>query len=236
MKRLIFSITILFSYQAFGQIGVEDFDSNINPGVEIRTIPQKKKELIGTTFLFENWTVGDIYLSSGTVLKDIPLKYDILGQDLLILKNEVLMGIKLNFVERFNLLTVEGNYLDFIVTKEWTINGKPGTGVYQKLTNDGKYGLVKVTRVKFIKANYYVALDAGQKDDEYIKVVDLYFVDKSTKDLFKVPRSKKKIIQYFGIDEINELIKKERLDFKSEDGLVEIVDFVNSFKPDSKGN
>ena len=227
MKKFVYLIIFIFSHQAFAQIGTEEFDSNINPGVEIRQIPQRKKELLGSTFLFENWTVGDVYLNSGTVLRDIPLKYDILGQDLLILQNDRLLGVKLNFVDEFNLLSSTGEELDFLVTKDWTINGEPGTGVYQRLTTNGKFGLIKITKVQFIKANYYVALDAGQKDDEYVKVEDLYFVNNSTKDLFKVPRSKKKIIGYFGNEEIHQFIKTNRLDFRTEEGLIKLIEFVN---------
>jgi hypothetical protein len=228
MTRFLLITILLISTQAVAQIGVEEFDSNINPGVGIRTIPQRQKELIGSTFLFENWTVGDVHLKTGSVLKGIPIKYDILGQDLLILREDNLLGVKLNFVDKFNLLTADGENIYFVVNKDWTIEGERGTGVYQILVNDGNFGLVKITKVLFVKANYYVALDAGQKDDEYVQSSDLYFLDYATKDLQKAPKSKKKIIDYFGIEEIKEFIKSERIDFKSEDGLKQIIQFANS--------
>ena len=228
MKNLSFILIFFCSYQSYAQIGVEEFDSNINPGVEIRTIPARKKELLGSTFLYENWTVGDIYLNSGTVLNDMPLKYDILGQDLLILNKGSLFGIKLNFVEKFNLLTSEGDYLDFVVNKEWTIDGSPGSGVYQLIVQDGDYGLIKITKVKFVKANYYVALDAGQKDDEYVQSSDFYFLNFATKVLTKVPRGKKKLIEYFDSEDLKLFIKSNRIDIKSVEGLTKIVQYVNS--------
>lgn len=228
MKKVLLLILVFCSEMAFAQITVSDFDSNFGPGAEIQAISRGKTKLIGSTFLYDFWSVGNIYTFAGAKLQDVPLKYDILGQELLLLKKESLYGVKLNFVTSFNLLNTNGEYLDFIVTKEWTIDGTPGTGVYQKLTEIGDFGLVKVTRVYLVKANYYVALDAGQKDDTYNKIEELYFINSRTKALVKVPRSKKKLIQYFNNENITSFIKNSKLDFKSEEGLIKLVEIANS--------
>ena len=230
MKKAAFLVLMFCFEEAVSQVGVVDHqvESNTYVGAEIREIPQRKKQLLGSTFLYDNWTVGNIYMKAGGSVNDIPIKYDILGQELLLTRNKSLLGVKLNFVDSFNLLTSEGEYVEFVVNKEWTIDGVPGSGVYQKLTDIGNVGLVKVTKVYFVKANYYVALDAGQKDDKFDKKEYLYFLNNSSKALVKVPRGKKKLMQYFGNDEISAFIKSSKLDFKTEDGLTILVEHANS--------
>jgi hypothetical protein len=230
MKKAMFLILILCFGEAVAQVGVVDsqVQTQTYVGEEIREIPGRKKQLIGSTYLYDNWTVGNVKLISGGHVQDIPMKYDILHQELVMMRNTTLLSVKLNFVKDFSLLTTDGTYLEFIVTTEWTLDGVPGSGVYQKLSEIGNFGLVKVTRVYFVKANYYVALDAGQKDDKYDKREDLYFINNSTKVLFKVPRSKKKIMQYFNNQEITTFLKSSKLDFKTEVGLVQLIDLANS--------
>lgn len=200
-------------------------------GPEVYELPPGKKELQGDIFLFENWTVGNINLKSGKTISNIPIKYNILNQELVMMKDGRLMGVKLNFVNSFNLLSNEWNYIEFFVNNDWTIDLEPRNGIYQKLSEIDEYGLIKVTKVVYVEkaqSQHYASIDTGQKDGKYEKKEFLYFLNTSTKNLDKVPRSKKKLIEYFGREDISSFIKTYNIDFKSEVGLINLVDHINS--------
>ena len=76
-------------------------------------------------------------------------------------------------------------------------------------------------------------MDAGEKDDRYEKKEELYFLNLSARSLAKVPRGRKKIIQYFQDERLEGFLATNKLDIKSEEGLITLIDFVNNKTPNN---
>lgn len=233
MKKIVLLLMMFCFEEAVAQLGVIDSQVKVNTyaGADIQSIPMRKPSLLGSTFMVDEWSIGNIVMKAGGTINNMPMKYDILHQELLLLKNKSLLGVKLNFVKSFDFINSSGFYSEFFVNSTWTLDGLSTSGVYQNLTETGNYGLLKVTKIILIKANYYVALDAGGKDDKYEKKAELYILNNTTQDLTKIPRGKKKLFQYFGNENIEKFVKENRIDIKSEHGLIRIIDFANSENP-----
>lgn len=229
-KAFTVTFLLLITYvSSFSQVGVINNQVQVKSyvGAAAYQIPVRKPGLVGTTFLDDDWLIGNVYLKKGGAIKNTPIKYDILNQQVLFKEGERTMFIKLNYADSFNILNPDGTYLDFIVNKSWTSEQKDASGVYQKLTGFDRYGLVRKYRIILIKANYNVALSAGEKDDRYETKEELYILNNTNGELIEIPRSKKKLIQYFNDIKVETYIKKNKVRLTEINDLIDLVEYVN---------
>ncbi len=221
---------LLSSVNSYSQVGIVESQVKANSyvGAEVYQIPVRKGSLVGTPYLEDNWLIGNVFLKKGGSITNTPIKYDIQNQQVLFRETERVMLVKLNYVDSFNILMASGKYLDFIINRSWILEGKDASGVYEKLTSFGKYGLLKKHEVIIIKANYNVALNAGEKDDRFEKEYKLYFLKKENNELTEVPNSRKKVGFFFNDEKVVDYIKKNKIDVKHESGLIELIEYINS--------
>ena len=235
MKRLIILFIVFGCSEAKSQVGVIDnqVKTSTYAGSEVYSVPLRAPRLTGSFYLYDDWTVGSIILKNGSVVSEKPMKYNMLNHELIYMDNKQMLGVKLSAVEGFNLFTPAGVFVDFLVNDTWMIDNVLRDGVFQKLSAIEEYGLLKLVELYFIKSNYNIALDAGEKDDRYEKKEELYFLNLSARSLTKVPRGRKKIIQYFQDERLEGFLATNKLDIKSEEGLITLIDFVNNKTPNN---
>ena len=233
MKKLLMVLVVLQLFQeSKAQIGVVNnmVQSNSYPGAQVYQIPIQRPGLEGSPYLIDNWQVGNVYLKQGGKIENTPIKYDILKHELLFRESQRVMLVKLNYVDSFNILLPSGEFYSFIINRTWKNNGVDASGVYQTLTKINRYSLVKKHEILLIRANYNVALSAGEKNDRLEKKFKLYFLDSSNDELTEVPKGKKKISQYFNDPKITTYIKENKPALKEETGLIELVEFSTSIQ------
>lgn len=230
-NTFLVTVLIVISYKSlFAQVGVvnNQVQSHSYVGATTYQIPVRKPGLVGTTFLDDDWLIGNVYLEKGAALKNTPIKYDILNQQILFKEGTRTMSILLNYADSFNILNPDGTYMNFLVNKSWTQNQQDASGVYRKLTDFDEYGLVKKYTIILIKANYNVALSAGEMDDKYVTKEELYLVNNSKNELIEIPKSKKKLVQYFDDQKVENFIKMNKIRSTEISDLIDLVNFVNN--------
>ena len=127
-----------------------------------------KEDTRGTRFLFEKWVTGTVVDSSGNTFnpKNFIYNYDKVTRNLLLTQdmNQV-VEVEKEVVHSFTLKGEAGEY-----TFE-KVNVIDKSGPLLRLVNpQGKYGLYKYLKVKFVKSDYHSdgMVESGNPYDEYV--------------------------------------------------------------------
>ncbi|MFY0654947.1 MAG: hypothetical protein JXQ96_23150 [Cyclobacteriaceae bacterium] len=234
MKKVILILVLtLFVQELDAQVGVinNQVQANSYPGAQVYEIPMKTPGLIGSTFLSDSWLVGDVWMTKDGVLEKMPLKYNILEEELLFQASKRIMMVKLHRVDSFSMLQpLYSSYTTFIVNKDWTIGDVPAVGVFQRLTRLKGYVLLKKYEIIYKDANYNKALAVGEKDNKYVQKSSYYILNTKSGELEHLPARKNKFEDYFQSKEISSFIKENRINFKEEQDLIKLVKYSNSLE------
>ena len=180
-------------------------------------------DVAGTPFLFDNWLKGTAELEDGTVYKEIFLKYSSFKDELFFKnsKDEALLAF---------VLPVKSFLLEVGTENHLFKNGFPEVDNFSKTTYyrvlfDGKITLLlKSYKTLMENKSYNSATTEKKFTDNTIYYV---FKDGAMK---KFKPSKKDFLELLPTKaiEIETFMKKEKLDFKSNDDLVKIFEFYSS--------
>lgn len=178
-------------------------------------------------YLNEEWSAGEITLQGGQVIKNYPMRYDLLN-NLMEIKTEnqvkVLQGFKIDSFSFTSLLGTRDLYVTEIKAKD----GTPVKGVFE-LVEDGKeWDLLSKVTIKILPPNYNKVLDAGSQEEKKVLKHDYYFYDGQT--MVEVGRSKKKFANQFAAplqEKVLSCIKKDKLSLKKEEDLLQINKCLN---------
>ncbi len=174
--------------------------------------------VIGSPFENDEFLVGNVILTNENEYENVPLKYDIYN-DALYFKN-----------------TKDETMLSFVVPVKWFkiagqtyLNGYPNIDNYSKNTF---YGLVAGNKIKLLFKVYKTISESTpynspNVEKKFERYKDYYILKKDK--MYKFKPSKKDIINLFVVDapKINEYIKQEKINFKKEEDLVKVIDFIN---------
>lgn len=184
-------------------------------------------------------TVGDIYLTStfnisafqlyegGKVIEGYPCKLDLRLNEFDIKTKEGIKVLPGKLVKSFIYDdSVTNQRHNFVNASEWkSANGATLSGFLEILA-DGKIKLVGYTELVFLKADYNVAKDVGNKDNRYIKKEKYFYIaDNSINPLPK----KKELLTIFGDqkESLQQYISKENLNVKNTDDLIKLFSYYN---------
>lgn len=230
MKRIGFTLIILFSAAFNWAQGSGLITDILDPSFSNSDLRYKKlfKEVIGSPYLYEEWTDGYIKILSGAMFIDLKIKFDTYSNNLIINHQENEVLINKWMVDVFAVMDPETNQIrEFKLIKladrkdnqlcEILYEGKISAYrliesiVTESSNYSGGYGTEKQKHSKFIQSfNYYLLLSAGQT--------------------LEIRLNKSSILKILGSkqSELNAYIKKNKLKFKDPLDLVKLLRYYES--------
>jgi hypothetical protein len=184
--------------------------------------------VIGDTYLDPKWNMASVIIADkNTLIEGYPMKYDIKAQNIEI---KTATGVRLLDVKKvaqlvwLDSLTQQPHY--FVNAAKYKDDGVPMIGLMEVLV-DGQKSLFKKTRLNVKQPTYVAALDVGSRDTEIQKKSAFYY--NNGEEVVEI-KSKKKFIEGLGDagTDIEKHIKDNRVDFKSQSGLMQVFEFYNS--------
>ena len=193
------------------------------PGKRIGSIEYQKK-LLGSIYLYDEWRLGTVYLLSDTIiLKDITLMVNIKNDNLELLIEGYVRELPSYFINKIELAA---NKKTFISHAGLGLYGSKG---FYRLLLDGRYKLYCHYAIEVLEANYNDALAAGRRDDKIVQVETYYM--KLDEKLLKLEQRKSKLLEQLSdFQGLENHIKSNRINLKSEQGLIDIVKYIESLK------
>ncbi|KLT64684.1 hypothetical protein [Pedobacter sp. BMA] len=217
MKKLLFLFLVIFIFfESQAQVY-----RNVVMGGDRMTIRSKRSDsdLQGSPYLFGDWQKAIVQFAPGTEPASAEIKYDLLD-DLLVLKG-----------------TDGGEYEFKDQPKEFLISGtkelyKNGFVPVDKFTDKTFYNVIYDGKAKFLKKVSKVILESKGYNTASVekKVADetAYYLVKEDNKPVKV-KNEKSIIAFLGkADQLLKYIKENRLDLKSNDGMIKLLTFYDT--------
>ena len=183
-------------------------------------------EIIGSTYLEEEWSKGELTFNNGEKLTHAKVRYDIeMDQFQILIDN----GKAINQYEGFDvkevLFTRDSKTRKFIYCR--SCDSSLSAILFEEII-DGNLGLLKRTELSVKDPTYIAAKDMGDRNAYILKKQSLYMKsgDKLTKltknnnwNLSKFPDKQKEMKSY---------ASKNKLKFKEESDLVKLINYYNS--------
>jgi hypothetical protein len=179
--------------------------------------------IVGSPFLVDEWSKGNIILYNGKIIDDLPLRYNVYSREMHYqADNKVYI---LGSPDSILFITMNNKRFMYLPFEE---KKKAQKDYFELLTGDVAQLLIRHT-VTLVKSNYNVALNAGEKDDRlehksiyYLrKDNSIVLIDKKGESFFRLLADKSKELKTFA--------SRNKFSFTNQDDLKRIVDYYNSF-------
>ncbi|MDO1448544.1 hypothetical protein Q0590_19865 [Rhodocytophaga aerolata] len=233
MKQIILllSFLLLFSSLTYSQSATnvltkEQFqDYSFIPGNYMRQLPGKPPELKGSAYTNDQWSNGTIYLNRGQKTEVLPIKYDILNNQLEIQhenKVKVLPGYE---VFKFVL---QQNAEEILYSNIQNYKGGKALKGFVKILVPGSIILGSHTTAEISKPNYNVALNVGEKDAKIIKKEKLYLITEGV--IREIPAKKSEFMAVFGekSQQVEQFMNANKYNHKNKQAVQLIITYYNS--------
>jgi hypothetical protein len=175
--------------------------------------------VIGSPFENDEFLIGNVMLNNDDEYENVPLKYNIYNDELYFknAKDEML--------------------LSFVIPVKWFklagqtyLNGFPEIDNY---TRNSFYGLLAGNKIKLLFKAYKTISEtrpynSPNVEKRFERYKD-YFILKEDK-MYRFKPTKKALLNLFDSEgpRIEEYIKKEKINFRNDEDLIKIFDFINS--------
>lgn len=198
-------------------------DANGRPLLEKKYI-----DVEGNPYLTDNWVSGIVTLASGEIYKDVQLKYDLVKDELLFQNSK---GESMSFmkpVNKFTLFGLPGN-------ESKVLQFSNGFKAVEGATAETFYQVLAVGETPLLKRIFKVVTETKSFNSaSAVKTFDqvqILFLVKNGVPV-KIRKDKKSVLEALGDRDqlMEEYIKANKLNLKSEQGLVELVTYYNSLK------
>ncbi len=230
-KFVIILLLFLANFISFSQNWADTWNGMLyrpsgGGGMRVAVIENlTKRDTVGSVFLYEKFTSGKIFLTTNEIIENYPLNYDLEGQAMEIKTESEIKVLEVNRILIFvckNPATLQND--TFI---NGTIFRQP-SGMYRVLTS-GNVNLLESVRIKIIRANYNVAMDVGNKNDEKVKEEKLFVLANGK---FAELEKNKHIFPHFGDKktQVEEFADKNKLKVRKLNDLIKIINFYNQLK------
>ncbi len=180
-------------------------------------------DIKGSPFMFGDWVLGTVMLGNGDTYSNVPLKYNIFDEKLYFKnpKNAELLEF-VQPVKSFKFIELKGSG---IFSKGFPTIDKFNTETFYDVLFDGK--------VKLLNKKYKTLLEVKPYNSA---TAEKSFVDQNEYYLFKdskikrIKNSKKDFLEIFSdkSNQVDDFIKKEKIDFKNNDDLVKVFSYYDS--------
>ncbi len=191
-------------------------------------IPLPTAELVGSTYLHDDWRLGDLVFFNEVSIKEHWMRYDLVQNRMEIKNDGVVSVVSLEKIGSGNWLDPQTDQqVPFINNTKLKLDGTPILGILEVLSDD-EVALVKRTHPKVLEANYVPQLASGRRDHRIQKIVNYYLLE--GQELKEIDLRWKKSLAAFSPHEESmiKFLKENKLSFKNESDLVRAVGFFNT--------
>jgi len=226
-KSLIITFILLFQVaKVYCQGELVVIDPSVNPGMIVDEFKTKDITKIADEYFFDDsWKNGNIYLKSGEVIKNYPIKYDIFNHQVELMVNDKIKICPLHLTSRFfifdmdlkdSLLFENADNFDFT-------DDAPFVGFFELILKD-TYSLYTYHRIIKRQPNYTGALDMGDKKEKLVQV-DSYYIIKDRRVLCELTSNVKKLDPLLFPDAYD---SNKKIKAKSETQKISFVKYLNN--------
>jgi hypothetical protein len=176
-------------------------------------------DIIGSPFQNDEFLKGSVILHNDDEYENVPLKYNIYDDELYFksTKDEMLLSF---------VIPVKS----FMIGGQTYLNGFPEI---ENFTKTSYYGLLADKKIKLLFKAYKTIAESrpynSPRAEKRFESYKAYFILKGGK-MYRFKPSKKDLINLFDSSgpKIEEYIRKEKINFKNDQDLIKIIDFINS--------
>ncbi len=224
---LILCITV--GTKVYAQLTPTGGQPKILGQLRIKEIPYESSGSPQEIFIHEEWNQGYFLTRDGKMAYDVPLRYNLVTNQLEIQTSGDIKVASLGHLRNFYWVDAVGAhryYEQYINGNKYIYEGVPFQGLLQILLR-GSCELLACPTTTVIKAHYIPQLDAGHREDTYHKRTD-YYLSKDGQ-LFFIPRNIKKFLSLFTPfeEDIRTYMKKEDMIPDNKLTLLKIVGHYN---------
>ena len=225
IKNTLF-IGIFLVLEASGQTAKFNpfFYGNINEEAKVYTLNITD---LGDYHYDIQWNAGNIHLKNGDTLVAYYMRYDIVGNHLEVIVNKKIRGIHERLINSFVWFDA-ANLREVFFVNSSTLNfDDKGVAGFLEILANGKVKLLRHRKVVALADDTAPSLvnDTNSK----IQTVENYYFARP-KSTHKIGNSKKKNLDYFNSERLEQYINMSKLRFKSESDLKAIVRYYNGLK------
>jgi hypothetical protein len=192
-------------------------------------LAKKYVDVEGNPYLADDWLKGTVKLSGGENYQDIPLKYDLVSNELFFQNSKGEPMSFVNPVREFTIVspneTGEKHALQFRNGYKAADGGTAET-FYQVLT-DGETPLIKKISKIVVETKPFNSATTTKSFERS----DVYYLVKDGLPL-KIRKDKKSILEFLHdySAQLENYIKTNKLNLKSDSGLIALISYYNSLK------
>lgn len=226
---IIITLVTLGTRAAFTQ-GIKSIvDVETNPGEVLVEFDNRNRDIVGSYYIDDTWRKCNVGLKSGTVIKNLLVRYD-LEYDMLEVKlSDNLKVVPLRKLDYYRIIDQVSDNVFRNCDNYLFEDGTALSGICRVIT-DGYYGSIVKYTYNIKEPTYVPALDMGDQREKILVRENLFL----TKDnvLFKLPVRKKDFYAFFlnpGMD-VKSYMKKNNLNHKDPADLEKILNQVNHSK------
>lgn len=172
---------------------------NFIGGNQVFGIPPEPKRLFGNFYLDQKWSRASILLyKNDEIMEGYLVRYNINSNNFEIRGENSNEATSLPGIRVRNIVIIDAEHKVpryFVNGMDFKDQGAPIAGFFEVLV-DGKMPLVRRTVASIRESNYNQVLMIGEPDDHIVKKNVYYYL--IGKDLFPVPKKKKKFFEIFG--------------------------------------
>jgi hypothetical protein len=232
MKTYILFIVLCLPLIALAQATRQVADPVVNTQFGYLTqIPPKPANVVGSVYLNEDWKESTLNLKKSALgvsqLASINMKLDLKTNTLELQTDKdikVLGGANVeSFAWRNDMRPTEEK---FINCDKFSLEGTKLLGFGRIIAEGNKLTLLEHYYLEFVKADYNLALDVGNKDHKFLRRSKLYFL----KDNKLFPASRKSVQTVMADKKqlVSQYAKNQKLNLKEARGLASLVNYYNS--------
>ena len=182
-------------------------------------IPLPPADVLGSSYMYDQWRLSDLTLKSGVNIKEHWMRYDIENERMEIKNEGEISAIPLTRIKSGTWLDPETDQqIAFVNSTSYRLNDTPVIGLMELLVVDS-ISLLRRTNTQLLEANYVPQLAAGRRDHRLKKEVRYYLLQDNT--MRELSLKWKKSIDLFDPyqSQMEEYIQEHKLNFKNIDDL-----------------
>lgn len=223
MKKNFLSAILLGLVAVFNDIQAQEIRLHTPPGYNYLYTPDNiPKGSEGSPYL-DDWKLADIHLRNDKTISGLMIRYNVYSDQMLYLENDVAYTI--GAPDSISEILLSNKVF---IYREYRKANKTKKGFFE-LIFKGKVSLLIKYEIEFIRANYNVALNSGNKNDRLILEQQFYLqqekqivpLDKRDR-FFEVFQDKNKAV--------SDYMNKEKLSIKKQQDVIKILTYYNQLQ------